>query len=467
VWNDSPFARAVSSFPEPVAIPAVLDTNASPRVCVQFASEWLPYVVGCLMQLVQPTTWATEDPATLYGAQEAATRLIETFGTAGVCDVPEFRLTEGCVLQYSSDGGAAWADVADWSTHAPSCWTGATGATGATGSTGPAGVDGATGPAGTAGPAGGAGTAIVDPGNPRGDALHVAACNIAGYLAESVVRASVSKVIDSLNAGQLLVDVAIGVVQLIPGLDIIADVGLGAAFILNTYISTQTVTPYQAALADTALWSNVQCAIYVAISGKGFVDDSNFGAAEAGIRAITYSNPAVVTTIADYWHSLGVTGVRSAQLSGSLYVGDCSTCPQPTWCFFFDFTTGTHGWSIGGYGSYTGGIGFVGTPYFGYDTLEAICPAFASTPIVSVEVLYTVPAYSGGSRFVADGAGTQKGDLAKDSAGDKDTVVAFGESTTGIDVTLGAYGQPAGSHQVHGVRVRGTGVCPFGTPNCS
>lgn len=76
--GDSPFAVPQSSYERPV--PLVLvdpDTDANITVC--FRSEWLPYVLGALQQLILQTTWDTDDPDALNLVQARAQLLIALF----------------------------------------------------------------------------------------------------------------------------------------------------------------------------------------------------------------------------------------------------------------------------------------------------------------------------------------------------------------------------------------------------
>lgn len=83
---DSPFNHPVSSFQRPVPPPTV-DFDATPTCSVAISEQWVPYVVGALWQLVQPSTWQSDDPATVYLAQQRAMSLIAAF-TCGTGELP-------------------------------------------------------------------------------------------------------------------------------------------------------------------------------------------------------------------------------------------------------------------------------------------------------------------------------------------------------------------------------------------
>jgi hypothetical protein len=109
-----------SSYRETIPDPGTAPGDA-PLVCIQINASWIPYVIGSTLQLAQPKAWTTTDPTALADLLGRVTDLIARIGTAEVCMAPEFRLTTGCGLQYSLDGGTTWLDFADWATNFPLC----------------------------------------------------------------------------------------------------------------------------------------------------------------------------------------------------------------------------------------------------------------------------------------------------------------------------------------------------------
>jgi len=107
------------SYREAVADPGTAPGD-DPVVCLQVNASWIPYIIGSCLQLTQPTSWISGSPslADLLGRVQD---LLALFGTAEACMAPQFRLTAGCGLQYSLDGGTTWEDVTDWSTNFPLC----------------------------------------------------------------------------------------------------------------------------------------------------------------------------------------------------------------------------------------------------------------------------------------------------------------------------------------------------------
>jgi hypothetical protein len=374
--------------------------------------------------------------------------------------MPTFRFV-ACVLQISYDGGDTWADVPGWSTYARDCFVGPTGATGAAGSTGATGATGATGPPGVV---------VGPPPNPHGSTAPILGCNIAAYLARVIIQGSVQSAVDSIGAGAGTLAAVAGIVDLIPGVDIVLGLALSGGAILVGLIAAGTISHYEDALTDAQLWSDVQCAILAAIMSTGYVTHANFAALVSSVGAVSYTHGEVVASFVDYLNGLGADGLMVAQQSGSLYVGDCSACGD--WCYDFDFSTlDTQGWTIGSYGEFNAGAApgvYSGTPAGGYDALNIISPAFAATGIVSVEVFGSAPPYTSGTRDVRDAASATKGLLFHDATGGAfDVLVPFNEVTTQIIIYLTTSGAAAHSDRISRIRVRGIGANPFGASNCT
>lgn len=75
---DDENALPVSSFQFPIPVPAD-DPDAGTLLSVQFSADWQFMVIGCLMQLLEQTTWDTNDEATLNLAQARADMLMQLF----------------------------------------------------------------------------------------------------------------------------------------------------------------------------------------------------------------------------------------------------------------------------------------------------------------------------------------------------------------------------------------------------
>lgn len=76
------------SFTQAVPAPST-DPGSGPLICVHFNQEWLPVVLGALLQLCQPPSWAVDDPDALNTVLGRATLLLDMFGQAELCPVTE------------------------------------------------------------------------------------------------------------------------------------------------------------------------------------------------------------------------------------------------------------------------------------------------------------------------------------------------------------------------------------------
>src|ERR1035437_614061 len=116
MWDpESRYAQ--TSYREALPDPGTALIGAT-SVCAQIPQTAIPYIVGSLLQLLQPPAWAITDPTRMAEVLGQVTDLIIALGTAGTC---MFRLTDTCLLQYSLDGGSSWTDVTDWATNFPLC----------------------------------------------------------------------------------------------------------------------------------------------------------------------------------------------------------------------------------------------------------------------------------------------------------------------------------------------------------
>lgn len=101
-------------------LPPASDPESYPLVCVQFNATWQGYILGALMQLVNPATWKVVDRDHWLTILDYATRLIELFAVAEICTTMLLRF-QSCELQMSTDGGVTWVTVPGWMTGFPTC----------------------------------------------------------------------------------------------------------------------------------------------------------------------------------------------------------------------------------------------------------------------------------------------------------------------------------------------------------
>ena len=92
---DDPDYGPSGSFQWPIVAPAD-DPDAGVLVHVDFAAAYLPMILGCLLQLLEQSTWDTTDDATLLLAQERADQLIQMFAGGNLVYQP------GMIISFAS-----------------------------------------------------------------------------------------------------------------------------------------------------------------------------------------------------------------------------------------------------------------------------------------------------------------------------------------------------------------------------
>ena len=449
------------SFANPVPIPAG-NPATGPWLYARIEPSWLPYLLGAAEQLLQPSTWDTTDPDARLDAQMRAMEAIFMLAEAAPMIPVQFQFTETCGLQVSTDGGTTWSDVPGWSDFAFACFTGPAGPSGPAGTNGRDGTNGTDGAPGTYTPG-------LAP-NPAGSTESTAACNIAYYLAHSVVETALTQAVSKINDNAGAATFALAVMALIPGVDVIEAIVVGSLGAVYLKIQRDSVSDYETALADGALWDSITCAIYGAIVVDGGVTSTNFAAVVAAVGAVAFASSAVHDTVVSFLSNLGAVGLMQVQSIGVLTEADCSACSAyPGWCYTWDFTASDGGWSAesGGYGHYVAGVGFVGNDIGGADIMYIHSPTFAATMITDIDMYVTFS-----DRHAPDHGGTYNVAESVQMGGTIDgTFIGTGEFTLHVNsLETGFVAAPAGNLysvvQLHRFTAHGTGVCPFGTPNC-
>ena len=152
------------------------------------------------------------------------------------------------------------------------------------------------------------------------------ACNIAGYVANVVVKGSIQRAIDSINAGNTVIDYGILIISFIPDVGLVVPALAQGLKDLYATISGGSLTSYEDAAADETLWSKVTCAIYDAISADGQITDSNWPTVKSNVHAIAYASTDVQEAIDAYLSDMGATVAQTLQSTGALADYDCSSC---------------------------------------------------------------------------------------------------------------------------------------------
>jgi len=239
------------SFREPVTPPGAAPCDA-PLVCISVNALWVPYILGALTQLAQPSTWKVDTEDARHEVLGQVQDLIANMGELVSCN-----------------------------------------------STPPA---------------------------IAGVSTSQQGCNIAGYLANFVIKDSMQKAVDSINSNISVLQYGVTIIGAIPGAGLVVNFAIAALYGLYKAISSGSLTDYTDALSDETLWSKVTCAIFNAISTDGQVTEGNFSTVQGNIAAISYTHGDVISAISDYIDSLGASGLEALQNTGAMAVYDCSSC---------------------------------------------------------------------------------------------------------------------------------------------
>lgn len=434
------------------SIPPVVEPDAGTQVYLgPVAREWLPWICGALDQLRNPSAWIVADDNAMFNTLRRVDTLLGLVcGNGGSQPAAMLRLNN-CVLQTSTDGGVTWVDVPGWDANFCNC------------------VNECAIP----------NPPLLPPGTPPS----LRACNIAGYLANDVIKEAISQAINAYNHDLSLLALAGN----IAAATFAFDLPWTAAFIYGVYdlyqfFTAGNIADLTTSEADPALWSEVTCAIYSAIKTDGMVTDGNCAAVIANICAITYAHPIAITTICAYVTQLGCGGLRQAQMFGALTSQDCSGCGG-TWCYEWDFSGGLSGfgWTVvpteGGTLCAYGWCGTdvnPGTPseYCGVDIIHSFPPHF----VVDAAIFAETNTNQGGA--VRDVYGFLSGSLVFTYHIPLGGVTTVGGQAIGVpginqvidklQVSWRSAGNCSGVlTQIKAVKLEGTGPNPFGSDNCT
>lgn len=482
--------RPQGSFEIP-EIPPVYEPDAEPLVCLPAINQyWLPFVMGALDQLRNPSSWLVADDDAMYNTLARVSKLREMLGVRVPCMSLMIRFDgPSCELQQSTDGGTTWSEVDGWADF-NACLPPQTlidfdsGCTlnqsldgGMTYEAVPGWIDNFSGCVQEY-------TPIIDlPPNPNDQLPNELACSIATFLANEVILNAMSAAVTNIQDDLTLLAFGASVLSIIPEF-VLVRLGYDAISIIYTAVAEGTLSDFEDAIADGDLWLAVSCAIYDAIVGQGFVTPGNFAAIIANVEAVSYPHSDVIDAIVAYLNSLGATGLAQLSQRAGLEVGaDCSSCAGATWCYTFTDGNGhlEGQWSTlsGAYvvarfgysptaGSYDPGQGWISDLFPGGGTRQAlgIGTAFDRTWITNVNVAFRGgDSGNGGTRIVGINQYSLEATLSQ-SSGEIDQDVPIGNYCTSIEIEVDTNIQPANSNFIHSVTITGLGVCPFGTPNC-
>lgn len=450
-------------------IPLEDDPDDGPLVCLPPINQnWLPLVLGCLDQLVNPSTWSTTTDDQLNAAIEQAELLKKMLGVRAVCPVPLELRVDGCTLQSSTDGGDTWVDITGWDTFLADCIPPQTRVLYDTGCTLSQSFDGGDSFIAVPGWTDNFPdcvqkyTPIIGlPPNPGDKDPDQLACATAAYLAEQVIIAAMSKAVTAISDDLTLLQFGLDVVNIIPEFVLVT---LAADAFSAIYVAVQegTLSDFEDAITDATLLAAITCAIYGCIESDGYVKPENFDCIVASIAAISTSPVDVIDAITSYLGSLGAVGVAQLSQVAGLHSGeDCSTCGS--WCVHFNFAESIGEWTLdGGSGVYSPGAGFDSTgPVGPWEALTVSTGGWDSSQMVTtvrcVGTMANVAASS--TRYVTNSVGNTVL-FTNDDAGPFDETVAFPYADNNLTVSLYSYYNGSGS-RLTDVYISGTGTNPF------
>ncbi len=306
------------------------------------------------------------------------------------------------------------------------------------------------------------------PPNVRSEPSPQRACDIASFLVSDFIKAALQSTIDGINAGHTILNIFTAVVLALP-FDLPVDIGAAALNGLFTVLTSGTLADFEAAEADSSLWAGLTCAVFHSIQGVGYVDASNFAAMESAICGYSYVHTDVISAICSFVSNLGLAGVQQLQNSGALAKGDCSGCGA--WCYEWNAANG-----FAPAGTIANGTHSAATGWHAQDTVASgnldFRFNFAPTQCSSCTINYTTSANNGSAERDVRGylGGSLVGSFGFDGgahpSGASVTSTAFGAGPIDeIRIVLNTDGLGS-SASIDGIHLVGTGVCPFGAPNC-
>jgi hypothetical protein len=84
------------------ATPPGAEPDIGPLCCASWNCAWTPLILGALQQLMQPTSWDTNDPAVLSTVLAQSNKLLARFGANPVCPPPTVA-NQVWVVQHGND----------------------------------------------------------------------------------------------------------------------------------------------------------------------------------------------------------------------------------------------------------------------------------------------------------------------------------------------------------------------------
>lgn len=359
----------VPSFVSPITPPTVDPDNSGSLVSIHVASEWLPYIVGALHQLVQQSTWlGTTDEQ--YLAIQRSYDLMAMVGNAmpGILDVRQNTVNPS-ILEKTFDNATwvAWANIAQYVSNMRihngvlqqwdgSMWNDVP-------------LSGDERFSGTFTPAWPTGSV------PSGQ---TAQC-LAATNSLSIYTSTLTEVQAVFDASGLISEAGGTALQIIglfmpvswiPGalLDVIAGLFAGGSSLITDCLTTATK-------------NIILCSLDMHSESDGSYTSADFTAILSDMSSI--SNSTTRSIVVAILNLLGPVGLSRTSQNG-ITVGDCSVCVS-SWCFEIDLTASDGGFvPNGGNSQWISGTGWQPkTPNFGNNEIQLTLDA--STVLTHVE----------------------------------------------------------------------------------
>lgn len=426
--SGNPFAPSVGSFQVPVTPPDV-DPDEGELMTVCFNAAWLPFVLGALQQLTLQATWSGNDAAVLL-AQSRAQTLLAMFGSpdGGCSDTVCFTNlrynAETDMVQQTFDGGTTWIDQP--------------------------GADPRHN------------TAFQFPPNTAEDPRCQGAANLTRYISDLISQ--VIAVVDTAGEAEGIVALLLALFVELGPFGILIDLVLGLAAVLFGAGSL--------ALADAftnTVYDQLTCIFFCRCEADGSFTAADVTHVLSDVN--TQIGGLVYDVLTAMFFLMGEVGMSNAAATGSA-PADCSGCVCG-WCQFFDFSSGTHGWSVtsGEAGSWDG-VKFAGAEFDSNSNTEIVIEtSFTASDVGYVAFEYGHTAGSGGNDAVL-ARGFLSGSLVwtgtiVNTVGDflhwTETLTPTTMDRIQIIVNAGSSG---GATAVYNAQLEGINTSPFGADNC-
>lgn len=428
------------SFYGGISPPAVPPDGGTPVCIGPIALEWLDIISGALDQFAIPDTWKVANDDEMFAILSQVHKLKYMLWTARCADVATQVRFTGCILQTSTDGGVTWTDIPGWSLETfGECVR----------------------------------NALPPPPPHLGPTpIEQRACNIAGFLATSVLESCLGGAINLWTDTQTKVQFAHNLIS--PILEVSLpelDLWVEAAYITFLAITDAVIADLRTSLGDPVLWSLVTCAIFNAIVTEGEVTDGNYAGAVANVCALTYGSGLAVAMICNFMTAAGSANFRMLQVQGAMDDVDCSGCSH-VWCFRWDLTAGLGPWTIiEGDGVWVPGVGVQSTIVGGEARIELdlvlphsfinaaidVCVTTGGTPAAGgrVAIHYLGGVNHGAGSFDSATAMADCGRSRAPVAGAFDEVVVRWFDTISTDPVT-----------ICSIAISSNGASPYGPNNC-